>query len=96
MPDERPDLTTRAPHPTPWWRTRGGIVLCGFLAIAGFFLLTEHTAHVFGALPWLLVLACPLMHLFMHHGTGGHGEHDGPTGTGGRDHVPSGPQGGAS
>jgi hypothetical protein len=27
-----------------------------------------------GALPWLLVLACPLMHLFMHHGD--HGGHD--------------------
>ena len=48
---------------------------CGFLIVAGFFLLTEHTAHVFGVLPWLLVLACPLMHIFMHHGHhGGHGQ----------------------
>jgi hypothetical protein len=46
-----------------------------FLAIAGFFLLTEHRAHLFGALPWLLILACPLMHIFMHHGHGGHGDH---------------------
>ena len=46
----------------------------GFLLVGGFFLLTEHTAHVFGLLPWLLILACPLMHLFMHHG---HGHHDG-------------------
>jgi hypothetical protein len=64
-----------APGPgTPWWRSRSGIVLLGFLAVAAFFLLTEHTAHVFGALPWLLLLACPLMHLFMHggHGHGGH------------------------
>lgn len=58
---------------TPWWRTPFGIVLCGFLAIAGFFLLTEHTAHVLGALPYLLLAACPLMHLFMHHGHRGHG-----------------------
>jgi peptidoglycan/LPS O-acetylase OafA/YrhL len=58
---------------TPWWRTPFGLVLCGFLIIAGFFLLTEHTAHVFGALPYLLLAACPLMHLFMHHGHGGHG-----------------------
>lgn len=59
----------------PWWRSKSGIVLLGFLAIAAFFLLTEHTAHVFGVLPWLLLLACPLMHLFMHggHGHGGHG-----------------------
>lgn len=40
----------------------------------GFFLLTEHTAHVFGELPYLLLAACPLMHLFMHHGR--HGGHD--------------------
>jgi hypothetical protein len=43
------------------------VALC-FAAIAAFFLLTEHTAHVFGALPYLLLLACPLMHFFMHHG----------------------------
>jgi len=59
----------------PWWRTPIGLVTCGFLIVAGFFLLTEHTAHVFGVLPWLLILACPLMHLFMHHGHRGHGGH---------------------
>jgi hypothetical protein len=60
----------------PLWRTRGGIVLLGFLAVAGFYLVTEHTAHVLGALPFLLLLSCPLMHLFMHHGHGGHEGHD--------------------
>ncbi len=53
-----------------WWRSPTGIVTLGFLGVAGFFLLTEHTAHVFGVLPWLLIAACPLMHLFMHHGHG--------------------------
>lgn len=65
---------------TPMWRTRGGIVLLGFLAVATFFLVTEHRAHLALAvpyLPWLLFLACPLMHVFMHHGHGGHGG-DGP------------------
>jgi hypothetical protein len=60
---------------TAWWRTPFGTVLCGFLVVAAFFLLTEHTAHVFGVLPYLFVLACPLMHLFMHHGH--HGGHHG-------------------
>jgi hypothetical protein len=65
MNDERQEL--------PWWRAPIGLVACGFLIVAGFFLLTEHTAHVFGVLPWLLILACPLMH--MHHGhRGGHGQ----------------------
>ena len=52
---------------------RHGLVLAGFLAIAGYFLWTEHEAHVralFPYLPWLFLLACPLMHVFMH---GGHG-----------------------
>jgi hypothetical protein len=49
--------------------------LLGFLAVAAFFLWTEHRAHVLGALPYLLLLACPLMHLF-HHGHGHHRGHD--------------------
>jgi len=61
----------------PWWRSPTGIVCLGFLAVGAFFLLTEHTAHVFGVLPYLLILACPLMHLFMHHGHGGGHNHSG-------------------
>lgn len=30
----------------PWWRKRSGIVLVLFLAVAGFFLFTEHRAHI--------------------------------------------------
>lgn len=52
-------------------------VLVAFLAIAAFFLFAEHRAHVLGILPYLLLLACPLMHLFMHHGHNNHGHtHD--------------------
>lgn len=62
-------------------RRRAMIVLIGFLLIAGFFLVTEHTAHFLGALPYLILLACPLMHLFMHHGHGGHPQgHDAASG----------------
>jgi hypothetical protein len=60
-----------------WVRSRSGIALLAFLAIAGFFVVTEHTAHVFGVLPYLLLLACPLMH-FLHRGhRPGHGGRDG-------------------
>ena len=41
----------------------------------GFYLVTKHTAHVRGALPYLLVAACPLMHVFMHHGHHHGGQH---------------------
>ena len=48
---------------------------CLFGAIAVFFLWEEHQAHFLGALPYLLLLACPFMHLFMHHRHGhGHPE----------------------
>ena len=53
-------------------------ILIGFFLIAGYFLVTEHKAHLGGAwyfLPFLLLLACPLMHVFMHHGHGGHDKH---------------------
>lgn len=46
-----------------------------FAVIALFYLLTEHRAHLFGMLPYLLLLACPLMHFFMHGRHGGHGGH---------------------
>ena len=57
-------------------------VFIWFLLIAGYFLVTEHRAHLYGWLSaygiWLLLLACPLMHLFMHsgHDHGGHGASD--------------------
>jgi len=47
---------------------RGRWVFIGFAAIALFLLAAEHRAHLLGWLPWLILLACPLMHLFMHHG----------------------------
>lgn len=55
---------------------RSRIALVAFGGIAAYFLLTEHRAHLFGVLPYLLILACPLMHMFMH---GGHSHsHGGP------------------
>lgn len=54
----------------PWWRNPTKLPLAVFLAIAGYFLWTEHQAHVIQFLPWILVLGCVGMHFFMH---GGHG-----------------------
>lgn len=33
-----------------------------------FWLLREHWRHAFGMAPYLLSLACPVMHYFMHGG----------------------------
>ncbi|MCI0407566.1 MAG: DUF2933 domain-containing protein [Acidobacteria bacterium] len=62
------------PQESGWLRSPTGLALLGFLAIAAFFLFTEHRAHFFGILPYLLLLACPLLHLFMHGKHGGHGD----------------------
>ncbi len=57
-----------------FWRSRTGVGFIVIGSVAGYFLVTEHWAHVVGFLPYLLLLACPLMHMFMHggHGHGGH------------------------
>lgn len=55
--------------------TKAGLALFGFLLVAGALLLTEHRAHVLGFLVWLPLLACLLMHSFMHGG-GHHGSAD--------------------
>lgn len=63
-----------------WWRKTANWPLIGFLAVAAYFLWTEHQAHLIAALPWLLVLGCVVMHLFMHRGHGGGGDKDGGSG----------------
>ncbi len=56
------------------------VVFVVFFGVAGYFLWQEHSAHIALAvpyLPYLLILLCPLMHIFMHHGHGhGHGADD--------------------
>jgi uncharacterized membrane protein len=42
------------------------------LATLGTYLLVTHTNHVAAALPYILLMACPLLHLVLH---GGHGHH---------------------
>lgn len=66
-------------------RSRSRIVFVAFLLIAAFFLITEHRAHLLpylGWLPFLFLLACPLMHVFMHGGHGDTQDHGGMHGLG--------------
>ena len=62
--------------PPPFWRSPAALTLLVAVAVGGFLLFTEHRAHVLGFLPYAFLLACPLMHMFMHrghhHGGGGH------------------------
>ncbi|NRP75676.1 hypothetical protein ILFOPFJJ_06599 [Ensifer psoraleae] len=43
--------------------------------IVAFFILREHWQHALGLAPYLLLLACPLMHLLHGHGGDRHGDH---------------------
>ncbi len=47
-------------------------VLAAFVAIGLFFMVTEHRAHAFGALPWVLLALCPVLLLLVlwHDGRG--------------------------
>lgn len=64
------------PRPERPWQLRVGFWL--LLTIAAFYLLTEHQAHLalgLPYLPFLLLAACPLIHVFGHGGHGGHRGH---------------------
>ena len=67
------DHSSHDSEPKSFWSSRYAVGLIVLGAVASYFLLSEHRAHFFGALPFLLLLACPLMHVFMHGGHGGHG-----------------------
>lgn len=62
------------------WYVSGKIILAnpegfrcaGLIAAVTYFLLLEHRDHESQFLPYMILLACPLMHLFMH---GRHGHH---------------------
>jgi hypothetical protein len=69
-------------HPQPsserhWWLSLRGFIAFIFIIAVGYYLITEHRAHLFNILPLLLLLACPLMHIFMHgkHAMHGDGDH---------------------
>jgi len=80
--------TAHHDHPTtaqgssdmnPSGRSQGWPLKTALLMVAlvgGFYLLREHWNHVAGNWIYLLLLACPLMHLL--HGHGGHGGHATP------------------
>jgi len=72
-------MLIKPPWARAWLWSPIGPVLLVYLAIAAFFLVTEHQAHAFGHLPFLLLLLCPLLHLFLHgrRGNGHSGHQDG-------------------
>jgi hypothetical protein len=46
-------------------------LILGLLGIALFFLITEYRGILLRVLPYLFVLLCPVIHIFMHRHHGG-------------------------
>ncbi|MEH6650322.1 MAG: DUF2933 domain-containing protein [Motiliproteus sp.] len=53
-----------------FWLSSKGLAAISLIGFASYFLLMEHSQHLFEYLPYLILLLCPLMHLFMHRGHG--------------------------
>jgi len=68
------------PQGTSFWKSRTGVTLIVFLAVAALLLGYEHRIHLFtqGAFTVLLLLGCVVTHFFMHGSHGGHGGNDKP------------------
>jgi hypothetical protein len=65
-------------HPN-WSRINQCLLWVG-LAAAVAWLFFRHNEHLAQLLPFLFILACPLMHIFGHGGHGRHGGHRGQWG----------------
>jgi hypothetical protein len=61
---------------TAFWLSRRGLAALAMVGFASYFLLVEHGEHLWGFLPYLILLLCPLMHLLMHHGHGHKGSRE--------------------
>ena len=65
-------------HARPsFWKTPFGIVATLFAVAASIYLYLVHKNHVLALLPYAFLAACPLLHMFMHHGHGHGGESHG-------------------
>lgn len=68
--------------------SRLGLIVTVPLAMLGAYLLWTHTDHVLSAVLYVILLACPLLHLFGHgHGHGNRHSHQ-------PDHSPQDPRNG--
>ncbi len=79
------EVTLRADRPraerdAAFWTTPRGLAAIGLIAVVTYYLLMEHRAHLFDALPALVILACLVLHLFMHRSH----DRDGPEQRNGR------------
>lgn len=67
---------------TSFWMSPRGLAAMGLVASVSYFLFMEHRQHLVQYLPFIIILIlCPLMHVFMHgkHGHEGNDKHEKPS-----------------
>jgi hypothetical protein len=52
-----------------------GLMVAALGAGLAYLFFGEHRVHLLGYLPFLFLLACPLLHMTMHGGHAGHADH---------------------
>jgi len=67
-PEMNPEVTDTS-NKMPRW----AVWAAGAAALA--YLIAEHRPHLLGWIPYLIILACPVMHFLMHRGHHRHGRH---------------------
>ncbi|ALY92249.1 TPA: DUF2933 domain-containing protein [Pseudomonas aeruginosa] len=72
IPPDRSKSTGNSPN---WSRINQWLLWLG-LAAAVAWMFYRHNAHLLQLLPFLFILACPLIHIFGHGSHGAHGGHD--------------------
>ncbi|WPG40961.1 DUF2933 domain-containing protein [Variovorax sp. EBFNA2] len=79
------------PHAAPSFRKTPFGIAAALLAVAvSAYLYLAHKDHLLALLPFALLAACPLMHLFMHRDHSRHGDHSQHRGGEDRDDTRSG------
>jgi hypothetical protein len=63
-----------------WLRSPAASLMFVVIGVVGLYLVIEHSTHVLAVIPYLVLLACPLMH-FLHRGHDGHHDRNGEAAT---------------
>jgi hypothetical protein len=58
-----------------FWSSGSGVALCLVTVAAALVLIIDHREHALQWLPYALLLACPLLHVFTHGVHRGHSGH---------------------
>lgn len=57
------------------WLSLHGLLTLLLVGLSLYVLVVEHAEHILPFLPYLVLLLCPLMHVFMHKGHHHRGSH---------------------